>query len=425
MPISKLCNFCAILALIVFDLAIASAEDWTEFRGPRGDGRALATGFPQQWSEDEHVGWKVDLPGVGWASPVVAKNRIYLADAIVTAAKGDLPQKTILAAHCLAADTGKILWTKELFEQIPGPPAEHHGSNSDASSTPVLEGDRLYVHFGNQGTACLTTVGELVWTNREQNYLPQHGNGGSPVVFEDLLIFCCDGRDIQFVTALDKATGQSRWKVDRDVKPKRGFSFCTPLIIQVAGQPQAICPGSSAVYAYHPRTGAEIWRVLYGDGYSVVPRPVAGPNTIYLCTGFDNASLLAIDPGGQGDVTETHIRWRKDDKIPKTPSLLLSGDELYFVNDSGIAGCLDANTGKEHWVHRVAGEYWASPLFADGKIYLQNKLGAGTVLRAGKAFEELSVNQLGDGTERSYASYGVIDNSLLIRTEHHLYRINP
>ena len=414
-----------VLLGVLADVTLSFAEDWTEFRGPRGDGRVTATGLPVKWSETEHVRWKAPLPGVGWACPVVAGGRIYLADAIAVPGKDGAKETYVLAMHGIDAASGKILWTKEVFDQVPGPAAEKHPENSHASATPILEGDRLYVHFGNQGTACLTTAGEVLWTTRELQYFPQHGNGGSPASFEDLLIICCDGRGKQFVTALEKKTGKPRWTVNRDAKATKGFSFCTPLIIDVDGQPQAICPGSSAVFAYNPRTGEEIWRVRYGQGYSVVPRPITGHGLVYICTGFDSASLLAIDPHGTGDLTDTNIKWRKDEKVPYTPSLLLVGDELYSVDDKGIANCLDAKTGKVHWTHRVTGDYWASPLYADGHIYLQNKQGVGTVLIAGKSFEEVSVNELAGGQERSYASYSVIDHSWLIRTEHNLYRIDP
>jgi outer membrane protein assembly factor BamB len=188
----------------------------------------------------------------------------------------------------------------------------------------------------------------------------------------------------------------------------------------VQGQPQLVTPGSGAVSALDPRTGREIWRVDYARGYSVVPRPVFGHGLVFVATGFNRADLLAIRPDGQGDVTDTHVAWRTSRGAPLTPSVLLVGDELYAVNDAGIASCWDAKTGKLHWQERIEGNYSASPIAAGGRIYFQNETGTGTVLKAGREFAKLATNSLGEPT---LASYGVAENALFIRTDRHLYRI--
>jgi outer membrane protein assembly factor BamB len=283
-----------------------------------------------------------------------------------------------------------------------------------------VDGRHLYVHFGHQGTACLDLDGKVRWRNTELKYPPVHGNGGSPILAGELLVFSCDGGSDPFVAALERGTGKVRWKVPRGIDAFKSFSFSTPLLIEVNGAKQIVSPGSDAVMAYEPATGKEIWRVGYPGGYSVIPRPVHGHGLVFVCTGYESPRLLAIRPDGRGDVTATHVAWRARQGVPHTPSLLLDGDELYMVSDAGFASCLDARTGREHWRKRLPGAYSASPLLAGGRVYFQNEAGTGVVVRAGKEYKELARNAL---DERTLASYAAADGALFIRTDRHLYRI--
>jgi outer membrane protein assembly factor BamB len=251
------------------------------------------------------------------------------------------------------------------------------------------------------------------------HYAPVHGNGGSPILVDDLLVFSCDGSDKAFLVALNIAAGKVRWQTNRGVKEGKMFSFSTPLLIEVGGKKLIISPASNAVYAYDPADGKEIWRVLY-NGYSVIPRPVYGQGLLFIGSGYNTPSLLAIRPDGTGDVTPTHIAWKMRKAAPHAPSPLLVGNELYIVSDKGQASCLDARTGAVHWQERLGGEYSASPLFAGGKVYFQSEQGTTAVVRAGKQFELLAKNVLG---ERSLASPAAADGALFIRTDKHLYRI--
>ncbi|MDV6028857.1 MAG: PQQ-binding-like beta-propeller repeat protein [Phycisphaera sp. RhM] len=395
------------------------AKDWTEFRGPGGQGHSAAADLPLTWSETEHIAWKVPIEGDGWSSPVVADGRIYLTTA--TPIDDDADKARSLRALCIQADDGQVRWNKEIFIQS-GDGVQMHKKNSHASATPVLGNDRLYVHFGPSGTACLTTDGEVVWKTEELNFKPVHGNGGSPALDGDTLIVTCDGGDQQFVAGLDTATGDVKWKTDRRAEVKKGFSFSTPTLIEVDGRTQAICAGSGAVVAYDPETGAEIWSVDYDEGYSVVPRPVYACGLVFVSSGYDSASLYAIDPSGRGDVTQSHVRWTIDRGVPKTPSMLAVGDELYFVDDGGVASCVDARTGELHWKERLGGKYSASPFYGAGRIYFQSETGTTTVIAPGKKYNELAVNELGD-SDRTFASFAVIDDAILLRSETHLYRI--
>lgn len=396
------------------------AADWPEFRGPTGQGHATVRNLPIEWNYDpaggsKNIAWKQTIPGSGWSSPSLYRGRLYLTTAL-PGSRADFGIS--LRALCVDATSGKILWDNGVFHHPTITPI--HSKNGHASPTPLLEGERLYVHFGHQGTACLDLNGKILWKNSTLVYEPIHGNGGSPIIVDDALVFSCDGASEPFVVALNKMTGEVIWKTKRETEAKKKFSFSTPLLVTVNGGKQIISPGSGAVCAYEPRTGKEIWRARYGEGYSVVPRPVFGHGMIFIGTGYDRPIVMAIRVDGTGDVTDTHVAWTLSKGAPNTPSLLLVGDELYMVSDAGIASCLDAKTGKVHWQERIGGNYSTSPIFADGRIYFQNEEGAGTVLKPGKEFQKLATNSVG---ERTLASYAVTDGALFIRSEHALFRV--
>lgn len=398
-----------------------SAEDWPEFRGPTANGHSMATGLPVNWSTDQNVVWKRTIKGLAWSSPIVLGDRIYLTTSVPEGE--ELGPSQSLRALCLNGESGSVEWDVEVFHQQPIDPKTDrvHRKNSRASATPVTDGRHLYVHFGTHGTACLTLDGKVVWKNQQLKYAPVHGNGGSPVLIDGLLVVSCDGGDIEFIVALDQTTGDIRWKTDRTATHlRKKFAFGTPLVITVDGQAQIVSQGAGAVYGYKPSDGSVIWKVDYADGYSVVPRPVFAHGLVYVSSGYDKAKLLAIDPTGKGDITDTHVKWTLTKGAPHTPSPLVVGDELYVVSDGGVLTCVDAESGEIHYQERLGGKFSASPLFADGKIYAQSEEGEGIVFRPGTEFEELSRNQL---EARTFASYAVFDSSLLIRSEENLYRI--
>jgi outer membrane protein assembly factor BamB len=411
----RICLSCC----FAFFVAIAPAvADYPQFRGPAGDGHATASSLPTTWNETTNVAWKTPIPGKGWSSPSLHRGRLYLT----TAAPNDPDQPTgdlSLRAYCLDAASGEVKWWREVFVQSAAAAPKIHSKNSHASPTPLVAGERLYVHFGHQGTAALDLDGNVLWRNDRIKYPPVHGNGGSPILVDGKLIFTCDGASEPAVVALDAASGDEAWRFDRPGDPAKKFSFCTPLAIDVAGTTQVICPGSGVVNALDPATGGEIWRVHY-DGYSVIPKPVFSQGLVFISTGYDSPTVMAIRPDGKGNVTESHVAWTLKKGAPHTPSLLVVGDELYMVSDKGIATCVDARTGKEHWQERIGGNYSSSLVYADGKIYIQSEEGLALVLRPGKKF----VKPVETGfQERTLASYAVGDSALFIRTEGNLYRV--
>ena len=410
-------------ALAALTLAApATADDISQFRGPAGDGHARASGLPVTWNSTDQVSWQVPVAGKGWSSPIVVGNRLFLTTAVAKIGGGQDDQS--LRAVCLDIKTGRTVWNREVFAGNHVPTLGLlHSKNSHASPTPISDGKKLYVHFGTEGTAALDLVtGRIAWKMRDLAYVPRHGGGGSPALVDGLLVVACDGQDVGYVVALDTRNGRIAWKTDRTLELPRKFSFSTPLVIEVEGRKQIVCPGTGLVAAYQPKTGKEIWRVMYGDGYSVIPRPVFGHGLVYVCSGWGVPTLFAIRPTGSGDVTGTHVAWKQTSKanVPHTPSLLLIRDDLFLISDTGIASSLDARTGRLHYRKRIGGKYSASPTFADGKIFIQSENGRGFVLKPGREYVVLGRNQL-DG--RTFASYAVADNALFIRTETRLFRI--
>ena len=389
--------------------AVAPKKDWPEFRGPGGQGHSDERGVPLQWGEGKNVAWKSPVPGQGWSSPVVADGRVWLTTA--TEQRG-------ISLRVLAFDvaSGREVVNVEAFH-IPSARREINPKNSWASPTPVIDNDRVFVHFGADGTAALNVSGAILWKARF-DYQSQHGAGGSPIVYGDLLIFSCDGSDVAFVVALDKHTGKVKWKTNRGFPADQAYT--TPLVIRAANRDQLISVGAFRARAYDPATGKEIWRVRYDDGFSNVPRPVFAHGLVFIATGFQQPALLAVRPDGTGDVTKTHIAWTLKRGAPLTPSPLAVGDELYVVTDGGIATCLDAKTGDVVWQQRLGGTYSASPVFADGRIYFLAEQGVTTVIAPGRQFRRLAANSLDGGL---LASMAVSGGALYLRTDSHLYRL--
>ena len=402
-----------VFALTLSSISLLAAEaDWPEFRGRTGQGISSAVQVPVKWGAAENVAWKVELPGKGWSSPVVSAGKIY-----VTTAVGESSTGATLHALCLDAKTGKLLWNTEVLKASSGATSAMHKKNSLASPTPIVTADRLYVHFGHMGTAALDLAGKVIWKQTTLGFEINHGGGGSPALVAGMLVYSCDALSDPYLAAIDAATGAVRWKTPRDTPAKKKISFSTPLVV---GN-QIVSPASGLVAGYDIKTGKEQWRVTYGEGYSVVPRPVLAGGKVFVSSSFDKPVVKAIRlDGASGDVSDTHVAWTLGKGGPHTASMIISGDHIFLVSDGGIATCAEHNTGNVLWTERLPGNYSASPVLAEGRIYFLNETGTTTVIRAGATFETLATNALDEPT---LASPAVVDGAIILRSEKHLWRI--
>jgi len=429
--------FVCVFASVVVTSSVAARADWPEFRGPTGDGHVAASdgspasSLPLEWSESKNIRWKTAIPYRGWSTPVVMDGQVWLTTA--TEDGHDF------YAICVDAETGKLLYNEHLFH-CDKPEPLGNSVNCYASPSPAIEPGRVYVHFGSYGTACLDTrTGQALWERDDLPCRHYRGPSSSVVLFENLAILTFDGADLQYVTALDKSTGETVWKTDRDVEwndqnPTGQYAryanfakdgdfrkaHSTPLIVDDGGQPQLVSGGAKATFGYDPRTGRELWRVHYDD-WSVAPRPLYANGVAYIVTGLMHPELWAVRTDGSGDVTDTDgILWRLKRGVAKTASPLLVDGLIYMVNDDGVASCIEARTGDAVWRTRLGGRYASSPCYAAGRIYFFNQDGETTVIQPSRKFERLAINTLDDGF---MASPAVAGGAFFLRTKSHLYRI--
>ncbi len=391
-------------------------DHWPQFRGTTGDGHARAADLPLNWNEKENVVWKTPIHDRGWSSPVVWRNQVWVTTSTVDGHK--------LFAVCVDRNSGKILHDVHVFDVAS--PETISVQNSYASPTSVIEDGRVYVHYGTYGTACLNSAtGETLWTRRDLNCAHEAGAGSSPFLVGNLLVVNVDGRDVQYVIALDKTTGKTVWKTNRSVDYSetpinQRKAYCMPIIIPRATGTQLVSPGAKAVFAYDPITGKELWQVRH-RGWSMAPRPVFGFGLVFVVMDYDHPELWAIRPDGTGDVTDSHVAWKIAQAAPSRPSPLLVDDLLFLVSSAGIASCIEAKTGNVVWKERIQGKHSASPVYSNGRIYFFGEDSVSTVIKSTRQFKVLATNPL--AKEQLMASPAAAGKSLFIRTEKHLYRI--
>lgn len=415
-----------LLMLACLSAEVRADDDWNQFRGPRGDGCSLERGLPVAFSDGspEQV-WKTAIPGRAWSSPVIWGRQIWVTNAPplqhTTPEKPKVDPPLQLSAVCLDLESGQILHDVKLFEV--DTPQITHETNSYGSPTSYVEAGRVYVHFGAYGTACLDTGnGQILWSRNDLPCDHFRGPGSSVAVYGDLVYLSLDGIDVQYLAALNKHTGETVWKRDREVEygttngdAKKAYS--TPMMIDVEGRPLLISSFAAATIAYDPATGDKVWIVKHG-GMNASARPLFSDGLLYLNSSDGSNPLMAVNPNGQGDVTR-NIIWRTGKSVPKRPSHLVVDGRLFMMNDVGVATCLDAKTGKELWVERLDGEYWSSPIYADGLIYCCSMDGHVPVFHAKGEFELAAENKFDEGF---VASPAVAGKSLILRSKTHVYR---
>ena len=393
--------------------------NWPDWRGPTCDGRSDATGLPMKWSETENIVWKTPIHDLGYSTPVVWSDQIWLTTATTNG--------EALYAVCVDLKTGRVVHDVEVFH--PEKPQRINRLNSYATPSAVIEEGFVYVHYGTHGTACLDTkTGKVLWQRTDLNCEHMQGPVSSPLLYKDLLILSIEGTDVQFTVALDKRTGKQVWRYDRPRELYEGIeplyllkSYHTPVIVEVNGAPQLINNGAMLVTGHEPHTGKELWRVLYRDD-NPISRIVSGCGLLFINSGGNPgaAHLLAVRQGGSGDITDTHVVWKMTKNVCHESSPVLVGELLYTMSDKGLLICKEAKTGETVWTERLEGDYGASLLYADNRIYMTNKDGMTTIIEPGREFRRLAVNKL-DGFIG--ASPAVAGKSLLLRTKTHLYRV--
>ncbi len=405
--------------LLVFTAFTHAGANWPDFRGPDMNGHAIDGDYPLEWSENQNVKWKTAIHDLGWSSPVVWDDQIWLTTATEDGAK--------MWAICVDFESGAIVQNILLFENEN--PQRKHGLNSYATPSPVIEENRVYVHYGTFGTACLDTkTGRVLWKRTDLNCEHMQGAAASPLLYKHLLIVHVEGTDVQYVIALDKSNGKQIWKTARppelykDVKPVYRKDYGTPIVIQADGKDQLISPGAQVCMAFDPLTGGEIWRVIYRHD-STISRPVTGDGLVFLNTGWaaDGREIWGVRLGGQGDITASHVVWKDDDKAPGESSPVFVDGRLYWIEDNGFLKCVEAKSGKLLWNEKLSGKFGASPVYANGRIYFCNKKGETTVIKPGPVFEKIAGNELDD---QIWASPAFVGTSIIIRTKSFLYRIS-
>lgn len=411
----------ALAGLLLFAVVASSARadeatKWDQFRGPKGTGVHPTAEPPVEFGPDQHVLWKTPVHGRGWSSPVTLDGRVWLTTATEDGKR--------LSALSLDLETGKVISDRVVFEV--DEPRFCHPTNSYASCTPCVEAGRVYVHFGSYGTACLdAATGDTLWERRDFVSDDFRGPASSPILHGDLLIVQHDGIDFQFVVALNKTTGETVWRRDRDIEYgtdngdyKKAYG--TPTVIRVGETEQLISVAAVNAVAYDPTNGNPIWRIKQGGMNSAAP-PLFDGERLYLTGGSGPTSLVAVSPTGSGDITDSHLQWNSGKSVPQRSSPLLVDGLLITTDDNGVAMCRDATTGKLHWRKRLGGTFWSSPVTAAGRVYAFNKSGEGFIFAAEPEYRELAKIDLG---EEINATPAIVGDTLIVRTLGQVYRFS-
>ena len=394
--------------------AAAAADNWPRFRGPNGAGTATAQDIPVKWDDEHNVLWKVELPGVGNASPIVWGNRLF-----TQAASRDGLERMLL---CIDVKDGKVLWSRN----FPGAKAKTHPKNTLASGTPATDGERVYAAFWDGVNVFLIACdfkGKLIWRHDLGKFNSQHGAGASPIVYGDKVFYLDDQDGTASILALDARSGKPAWST-----PRGAYRACysSPFVVRRGGAaPELIVASTGGITGYDPDHGRPTWHwnwTFEGMALRTTGSPIYAHGMVFACSG-DGAGprhMVALRLEGTGNETRPVLAWENKKAFPYVPTLLAYDRYLYFVNDKGVAGCYVARTGKEVWSERLSGTVASSPILIDNKIYAATEDGDVYVFAAAPQFHLLAKNTLG---ERIVATPAVADNRLFIRGEDHLFCI--
>jgi outer membrane protein assembly factor BamB len=400
-------RFAAVAALLL--VSGAPAADWPAWRGPNGDGVVKDPGVPVKWNTTENVVWKAAVPGIGHSSPIVSKGCVFLTSFV--------PETKERVLLCYEGKSGQLSWRKRV---LTAEPEKLHVNNTPASATPAADGSHVWVTFQDGEkilVACYDFAGKRHWSKSFAGFDSPHGFCGTPALFEDLVIINGDSDGDAFIAGLDKKTGSTRWKTER---PNRTRSFSTPLLIEVGGKPQMVLAGSKSVVGFEPSTGRQLWVVDSPTDKFVAT--VAFASGVVFATGTSpNHTLVGIDPGGSGNVTQSRVLWSDSKGAAYVPSPVGCGKYFFHVSDTGIASLIEAKTGRKLWSERLGSRlHRASPLLINDLIYCLADDGTMFVLGSGDKFEVVAKNTIG---EECHATPAVSDGKMFIRTTEQLWCI--
>ena len=401
---------CILLLFIINAGSVAKAQNWPCWRGPNGDGTSIETSLPTRWDSITNVVWKVPVPGKGYSSPVIWKEKLF-----ITTALQETQEKILLCYDC---KTGKLLWQKTVlktrFES-------KHDNNSYASGTPATDGIRVYVSFLDGKDVVVSAFdfsGKQVWQQRPGTFSSPHGYSCSPVLFEDKVIINGDSQGDSFVAALDKADGHMVWRVPHD---KPSHSFSTPIIRKIAGKTQMIFCGNKEIASYNPDDGSKYWFVS-GPSEDFCSSPVYNDKNglVLVSSAWPERTLVAVKPDGHGDVTRSHVVWQSREGAYYVPSPVCNDNFLFSTMTTGKVHCIEASTGKILWIEDLGMQY-SSPVIADGLVYMPNDEGVITVIKPGPKFEYIAKNLIG---EKMFASPAISNGKIYLRGYQHLFCIS-
>lgn len=427
-------------AAFLLSSARLPAEDWPQWRGPSSQGISVETDLPVEWSPKSNLAWKAKLIGFGASSPIVTGGIVIVTSQIGSyatpsgrdprlardeqslamrehamggsrMASGESGRELLLAVEAFRLSDGKRLW--EYRTPATGERPENHEKHNLATPTPVTDGQRIYAWFGNGQVAALDMEGKELWKRHlgqeYGSFLTLWGHGSSPVLYKDLLILLCDHLPVAYLLALDKRTGEQRWKVDRGADRA---SHSTPVVVPGPTGDELIVNSSERIDAFNPTTGASLWHAG-SERQTPIPSVVFHDGSIYLSRGYRNSDILSIRPGG-------HLQWRMPNGGSYVPSILQYEGLLYMTNEVGVVTCAEAATGQKLWSRRLGGIFFASPVGGDGKVYMLSETGETFVLRAGREPVVLATNDLG---ERFLASPAISGRKILLRSDGTLFAV--
>jgi len=431
----------AALIVLVLTTSVVADDRWPQFRGPGSLGVAEDPSLPDKWSTTENVAWKTEIPGMGWSSPAVWGDHIFLTS-VVSSVAGEAPKKGLYfggerkpatdvhqwMVYCVDFKTGKIRWQQEVKKGPPDNP--RHLKNSYASETPVTDGERVYAYFGNVGLFCFDMKGKLLWSKKWGPFATRYGWGtaASPVLYKDRIYVVNDNDTESFMVALNKKTGEQVWRVERE----KGTNWATPYVWETAARTEIITPGTKKVTSYD-LDGKTLWE-FSGMSSIAIPTPFSRHGLVYIASGYvgdQHRPVYAVKPGASGDISlktgETSnkfIAWYQPQAGPYNPSPLVYGDYYYTLFDRGFFTCHDAKDGAEVYqkvrLDPGVNAFTSSPWAYNGKIFCLSEDGDTFVVQAGKEYKLLGKNSL---DEMCMATPAIARGSLIIRTASKLYRI--